>query len=237
MVPPAAERKGARRRCCYWTGRYQTANTMCIGLPHDRLPRRSATPRATRIRASHWIRKPNVSCQSCHGPGARHVEWAKRGDKAGYGAGRRTRRAIRPDGKRARGECRGNRDRHLCRLPLTRRAELVAAPAAAISGSTSYLPSLLVQGAVPRPTAKQLDEVYVDGSRFARAECTKKGVACTSETTTAAHRQLKVAGSTARIPHRSCHVPAPQSGLRERGEAISTRPRIRFHKQGSAGAQ
>ncbi len=57
----------------HWTGRYQTANTMCISCHTTGFDKRydAAADRFD----SHWA-EVNVSCQSCHGPGQRHVDWA-----------------------------------------------------------------------------------------------------------------------------------------------------------------
>ncbi len=58
----------------HWTGRYQTGNTMCIGCHTTGFEKRYDAGADTF--ASRWS-EPNVSCQSCHGPGQRHVQWAQ----------------------------------------------------------------------------------------------------------------------------------------------------------------
>jgi len=58
----------------HWTGRYQTANTMCLSCHTTGFEKRYDAGADTF--ASTWT-EPNVSCQSCHGPGERHVNWAK----------------------------------------------------------------------------------------------------------------------------------------------------------------
>ena len=58
----------------HWTGRYQTGNTMCIGCHTTGFEKRYDA--AADTFASRWS-EPNVSCQSCHGPGQRHVQWAQ----------------------------------------------------------------------------------------------------------------------------------------------------------------
>ena len=57
----------------HWTGRYQTANTMCISCHTTGFEKRydAAADRFD----SRW-REVNVSCQSCHGPGSTHAAWA-----------------------------------------------------------------------------------------------------------------------------------------------------------------
>jgi hypothetical protein len=65
----------------HWTGRYQTANTMCISCHTTGFEKRYDA--ATDAFDSRW-KEPNVSCQSCHGPGEQHLQWAKaNGGKAG----------------------------------------------------------------------------------------------------------------------------------------------------------
>ena len=58
----------------HWTGRYQTANTMCIACHTTGFEKRYDA--ASDSFASTW-KEPNVSCQSCHGPGERHAQWAR----------------------------------------------------------------------------------------------------------------------------------------------------------------
>ena len=50
----------------HWTGRYQTANTTCIECHTTGFEKRYDA--ASDTFASRWA-EPNVSCQSCHGPG------------------------------------------------------------------------------------------------------------------------------------------------------------------------
>ena len=64
----------------HWTGRYQTANTMCIACHTTGYTK--GYDAATDSFDSRW-KEPNVSCQACHGPGSAHVAWAS---DAGQGA-------------------------------------------------------------------------------------------------------------------------------------------------------
>src|SRR6185503_20694037 len=58
----------------HWTGRYQSWNTMCASC-HSTDVRKGYDPSADGF-ATTWS-EVSVSCQSCHGPGAAHVEWAR----------------------------------------------------------------------------------------------------------------------------------------------------------------
>ena len=64
----------------HWTGRYQTANTMCIACHTTGFDKRYDA-QADRF-DSRW-HEVNVSCQSCHGPGSRHVACAAAARAAG----------------------------------------------------------------------------------------------------------------------------------------------------------
>lgn len=58
----------------HWTGRYQNWNGMCADCHSTRLMK-NYNDREDSF-ASTWQEK-NVGCQSCHGPGQAHVDWAK----------------------------------------------------------------------------------------------------------------------------------------------------------------
>ncbi|MDD1979086.1 tetratricopeptide repeat protein [Pseudomonas tussilaginis] len=58
----------------HWTGRYQNWNGMCADCHSTRLMK-NYNDRDDSF-ASTWQEK-NVGCQSCHGPGQAHVDWAK----------------------------------------------------------------------------------------------------------------------------------------------------------------
>ena len=58
----------------HWTGIYQNWNLQCAECHSTGL--RKNYDAATNSYRTHW-RELNVSCEACHGPGARHVDWAK----------------------------------------------------------------------------------------------------------------------------------------------------------------
>jgi Flp pilus assembly protein TadD len=58
----------------HWTGRNQTWNYMCAGCHSTNL--RKNYNLAADGYATTWS-EINVSCESCHGPGSKHVEWAQ----------------------------------------------------------------------------------------------------------------------------------------------------------------
>lgn len=62
----------------HWTGIYQNWNLQCAECHSTGL--RKNYDAASNSYRTHW-RELNVSCEACHGPGARHVDWAKTASK------------------------------------------------------------------------------------------------------------------------------------------------------------
>lgn len=209
----------------HWTGRYQTANTMCIGCHTTGFEKNYDA--ATETFASRWS-EPNVSCQSCHGPGALHVEWASQRDKAGDatdgGAGTRYGLAANVRAANARQQV------DTCAACHSRRAELVAAPAAGDVRLDDYLPSLLAPG-LYHADGQQLGEVYVDGS-FRQSRMFANGVACTN-CHNAHTGKIRMAGNALCT---QCHTPTANPAFASAAGNFDT-PAHHFHKPGSAGAQ
>ncbi|MBK5257156.1 MAG: HEAT repeat domain-containing protein [Vicinamibacteria bacterium] len=209
----------------HWTGRYQTANTMCL-VCHTTQFEKRYDPKTDTF-ASEWA-EPNVSCQSCHGPGERHVAWEKNQRGAG------TPLAVSP--KEPHGltvDIKGadaSRKTELCAPCHSRRSELVPSPSPGESMLDDFQPSLLVQG-LYHPDGQQLDEVYVDGS-FRQSLMFQRGVTCTN-----CHNphtgKLKVAGNGVCL---QCHRPDPNPSFPSAVGNYDS-PSHHFHKEGSAGAQ
>jgi predicted CXXCH cytochrome family protein len=63
----------------HWTGRDQTWNYQCAGCHSTDLKKNYDL--AADSYATSWA-DVDVSCEACHGPGSRHVAWAKSGQKA-----------------------------------------------------------------------------------------------------------------------------------------------------------
>lgn len=68
----------------HWTGPYQNWNWMCADCHTTKLER-GYDPRADRFDTT-WV-EFNVGCESCHGPGSRHVQWAQDPGPSGTGTG------------------------------------------------------------------------------------------------------------------------------------------------------
>ncbi|HEY6293939.1 MAG TPA: tetratricopeptide repeat protein [Terriglobia bacterium] len=65
----------------HWTGRNQTWNYMCAPCHSTNL--RANYDLAQDSYATTWS-EIDVSCESCHGPGSRHVKWAQSHKQGGY---------------------------------------------------------------------------------------------------------------------------------------------------------
>ena len=152
----------------HWTGRYQTGNTMCIACHTTGFDKRYDAQADSF--ASRWA-EVNVSCQSCHGPGSRHAEWAQR-KASGQAAAPIERHGLLADLKTPKAQV------EACAACHSRRAELSAAPVPGQPHLDHYLPSLLREG-LYHADGQQLDEVFVVGS-FRQSKMYRMGVSCTN---------------------------------------------------------
>ncbi|MGL6109936.1 MAG: tetratricopeptide repeat protein, partial [Rubrivivax sp.] len=151
----------------HWSGRYQTGNTMCISCHTTGFEKRYDAKADTFD--SRWS-EVNVSCQACHGPGSRHVEWIRL-KSAGAAAPKEPYRQLADlRTPKAQGE--------VCAACHSRRAELSAAPVPGQPHLDHYLPSLLREG-LYHADGQQLDEVFVYGS-YRQSKMHRMGVSCTS---------------------------------------------------------
>lgn len=206
----------------HWTGRYQTANTMCITC-HTTGFQKNYDP-VTDTYSSHWA-EPNVSCQACHGPGKKHLAWARSDRKnaegrndAHYGLTAPAKSLI------------GKQQIDMCSTCHSRRSELDAAPVPGAPRLDNYLPSLLRDG-LYHADGQQLDEVFVDGS-FRQSKMYQQGVTCTN-CHNAHTGKLKLAGNAV---CQQCHLPQGNPTFASAAGNYDS-PAHHFHKAGSSGAQ
>jgi predicted CXXCH cytochrome family protein len=202
----------------HWTGRYQTANTMCIACHTTGFEKRYDAG-ADRF-DSRW-REPNVSCQSCHGPGSTHVEWANAHKGAAAGSAPRGQLA---DLKSPRAQV------EVCAACHSRRAELTALPLPGQPHLDHYLPSLLREG-LYHADGQQLDEVFVVGS-FRQSKMYRLGVTCTNchDPHTA---RPKLQGNALCL---QCHDTKTNPAFPSAAGAYDT-PQHHHHAPGTPGAQ
>ena len=200
----------------HWTGRYQRWNAMCAPC-HSTDVRKNYDAQADRYRTT-WS-EINVSCQSCHGPGARHVAWARAAAHTG------------DDGLVAFTTGGPEREIEVCAPCHARRAELTAAPVAGEPLYDDYLPALLTED-LYHADGQQLGEVYEYGS-FRQSRMYQAGVRCTD--CHDPHRLTPAAEGNALCVR--CHQPAPDTrrfpGLRAKSYDSPTH---HFHPAATPGA-
>ena len=199
----------------HWSGRYQTANTMCIACHTTGFDKRYDA-QADRF-DSRWL-EVNVSCQSCHGPGSRHVEWARAPGAAS--APRGLLADLKTPGKQV----------EVCAACHSRRTELSAAPVPGQPHLDHYLPSLLREG-LYHADGQQLDEVFVVGS-FRQSRMYRMGVSCTHchDPHSASPKLQGNALCT------QCHQPQPNPAFPGAAGRYDT-PQHHHHAESSAGAR
>jgi predicted CXXCH cytochrome family protein len=208
----------------HWTGRYQTANTMCIACHTTGFEKRYDA--RTDTFASRWS-EPNVSCQSCHGPGERHVQWAgAKSQGQAVSTLPRERYGLSVDVRTAD----SRQQVEVCAACHSRRGELAATPAPGQPKLDNYLPSLLRER-LYHADGQQLDEVFVDGS-FRQSKMYQKGVSC-SNCHNAHTGKLKLAGNAVCL---QCHQPQVNPSFPSAAGNFDTAAH-HFHQEGSAGAQ
>lgn len=208
----------------HWAGRYQTANTMCLTCHTTGFEKHYDATSNTF--ASHWA-EPNVSCQSCHGPGAQHVQWAKSGNKdtLAYDASNKHHGLLVSAQSLT-----GKQQVELCSTCHSRRSELDATPVPGEPRLDNYLPRLLTEG-LYHADGQQRDEVFVDGS-FRQSKMYQKGVTCTN-CHNAHTGKLKLTGNAV---CQQCHQP-PGNPAFPTAAGNYNSPLHHFHKEGSSGAQ
>lgn len=214
----------------HWTGLYQNWNLQCAACHSTNLKKRYDA--ATNTYATTFS-ELNVSCEACHGPGARHVEWASR-VKAPYQEDDDKGLAVQLHSRwneawqfPADGAQFAERDRpadpalmNVCAACHARRSTLAeggvpGAPLADTHRLAVLTPPLY------HADGQQLDEVYVWGS-FLQSRMFQNGVTCMD-----------------------CHEPHTQK-LRAEGNALCVRchdaaqfdaPQHHFHEVGTPGSQ
>lgn len=151
----------------HWTQRGQNWNGMCAAC-HSTHVQKGYDP-AHDTYATTWA-EIDVSCESCHGPGSRHVAWAEappgaRAPLADRGLTRRT------AGLTARASV------EVCAPCHARRTELVDPDPTRTELLDGYLPTALVEGAY-HPDGQIQDEGFEYGS-FVQSKMYRRGVRCT----------------------------------------------------------
>ena len=171
----------------HWTGRQQNWNYMCSDC-HSTNVKKGYDAAADSFRTT-WS-EIDVSCEACHGPGSRHVEWAGRprwyraipGRSSGFAADLDERRGVRWSIDPATGNARRSVPRtsdvevQACARCHSRRAEIAEGYEPGEPLLDHYLPSLIMPG-LYHADGQQRDEVYTYGS-FLQSRMFHAGVTC-----------------------------------------------------------
>ena len=225
-----AKEKIDHKDSLHWTGIYQNWNLQCAECHSTGL--RKGYDATTRTYHTTW-RELNVSCESCHGPGSRHADWAKSAKKP-YPADD-YKGFVNPTASRWReawsfpepGARTARRDRvaspsvsNTCAACHARRSTLAARDQPGVPLADTHRLALLT---APNYHAdgQQREEVYIWGS-FLQSKMFQQGATCMD-----------------------CHEPH-SAKPRAAGNALCTRchnaaafdsPKHHFHKDAEAGAQ
>jgi predicted CXXCH cytochrome family protein len=207
----------------HWSGNYQTANTLCIECHTTGFEKRFDATTGTFD--SRWT-EINVSCQACHGPGERHLAWArlrKEGKTFADAPGERF--GLTEATKQANARLQVD----VCAACHARRSVLSAKPQPGQPRLDHYLPLQLAAGHY-YPDGQQLGEVFVDGS-YRQSKMYQAGVACT-----ACHNahtgKLTQPGNAVCV---QCHAPTANVQFPTAQGTYDT-PAHHHHKAGGTGA-
>jgi predicted CXXCH cytochrome family protein len=152
----------------HWTGRYQSWNAMCAEC-HSTDLRKRYDPESDTY-ATTWA-EIDVSCQACHGPGADHVEWARKaGPGARVGAGIDDGLRVQMKGASAQQEVES------CARCHSRRHRIAGEDVHGRSFYDDFMPTPLSEG-LYFADGQIEDEVYVLGS-FLQSRMHRAGVRC-----------------------------------------------------------
>lgn len=214
----------------HWTGPRQNWNFMCADC-HSTNLRKDYDPTHREYHTT-WS-EINVSCEACHGPGSRHVTWARREEgwnkinarSKGLIVALDERKDVRWVHDPQSDTPKRSPPRHteteiqVCAPCHSRRAQLFDDDRPGQALMESYLPSLLVEG-LYRADGQIDGEVYVYGS-FLQSKMYKAGVTC-SDCHDPHSLALKEAGNRVCL---QCHEPEEYETTKHH-----------FHRAESAGA-
>ncbi|WP_339488179.1 tetratricopeptide repeat protein [Pseudomonas sp. EL_65y_Pfl2_R95] len=211
----------------HWTGRYQNWNAMCADCHSSNLQKNYDDK--TDSFATTW-HEQNVGCQSCHGPGQAHVEWAseaKQQSPAEHSYNSAADIGLPVDFKKLGGH--GLIEQ--CARCHSRRQSLGVGPQPGEPLLNAMLPSTL------RPDLYHADgqidgEVYVYGS-FTQSKMYAAGVTCT-DCHNPHSNKVKIEGNGLCL---QCHTETPPKRFPSLQAKNYDSPEHHHHPAGSAGAQ
>jgi len=204
----------------HWTGRMHTWNVRCAECHSTNLQKNFDA--ATDTYNTRWS-EINVSCQSCHGPGAVHVAWAEsgQGSEAAGNAGLVVDYTTGTAHDLV----------ESCARCHSRRHRVSPDDAHGRAYLDDYEPSTL-QAGLYYPDGQILDEVYVYGS-FLQSRMYNQGVGC-SDCHDVHSTRLKKTGNELCL---QCHTTTPPARFPTLPSRDYATPEHHFHTPDSAGAQ
>lgn len=206
----------------HWTGRYQNWNAMCADCHSTNLLKGYDAERDSF--ASTW-HEQNVGCQSCHGPGQAHVQWAARADKAKEAAVEQKGLVVNLKALDSKAQV------EQCAYCHSRRQSLGNGAQPGHPVLDSALPATL-RADLYHADGQILGEVYEYGS-FTQSKMYAAGVACTDCHDPHSTR-VKVEGNGLCL---QCHNEQPPARFPSLWAKNYDSPEHHHHQPGSAGAQ
>jgi predicted CXXCH cytochrome family protein len=215
------------RHIFHWTRRFLNWNYMCAECHSTNLQKNYDLK--TNTFKTTWS-DIDVGCQACHGPGSKHIGWARSGDK-------NKKRDNRKDSYEAMGlqvdlKAKDSRVQiEHCARCHARRNGLRKDYRYGQPYMDYYVPQVLTEP-LYYPDGQILDEVYVYGS-FLQSKMYQRGVRCTDCHNPHTAR-LKVEGNRLCI---QCHALSPSRQFKDVAKKDYDSRGHHFHKPGSPGAQ
>jgi len=198
----------------HWTGPFYRWNRNCIDC-HSTDPQANFQPPTNEYNSTYVA--TSIGCQSCHGPGAKHVAWAQPSDASS---------ARKPDLGLPKV------DANVCFACHARRTRLLSGYEAGKPFLDYFSPALLRED-LYFPDGQILDEVFEYGS-FLQSKMARAGVTCLD-----CHRPhdagLKAAGNALCT---QCHTETrPERFVKQDPSGLFDDPSHTHHPVGSAGAR
>lgn len=207
----------------HWTGPYKSWEARCAEC-HATSYSRHYDPKTHGY--APQMTEISVGCESCHGPGAAHLDWAK--DPEAFTAAP----GLTPHGLTVALEGRQAGEIAVCLTCHSRRESLAdGTPLPGTAYAQTYSISLLRPG-VYHADGQILDEVFEGGS-FLQSKMFAKGVTC-SNCHDPHSGALKAEGNAVCL---QCHSPAGNPDFPSLPLKVFDGPEHTFHPQGSEGAK
>lgn len=201
----------------HWTGRYQNWNLMCAECHTTDFQKNYDAVADTY--QSKWS-EIDVGCQACHGPGARHVEWTRKGGRSGS-----TGLLVAFKARDSRYEV------DVCATCHSRRGRIAAGEHPGRPLYDTFKPEAL-RADLYHVDGQQLAEDYEYGS-FRQSKMYQRGVRCTD--CHDPHRGGVKAEGNALCTQ--CHRPDANARFPTLARKLYDSPAHHFHRVGSPGGQ